>query len=294
MRDQAAMLRDVQRTAGREKTCSRETVPRLPEDPRHGELMVVTSGKGGVGKTVITANMAFLMNRAGKKVLIVDGDIGFADMDVILDLCPSELTGGPPLSREQAERCILQIKPGLDILPAGKGEGFPPRWDDLWRGRFIRAVQGLRTLYDVILVDTGSGISGDVLDFIAIADRVILLLSPDPASFTDAYAMVKTIRTRHRCNNVMVLVNMAERYEEYREIRLRFNLVTSHFLNMEIPVWNCVMADRSVQEAVKDQKILVEEYPRSPASNCLVRISNYLLKESENESGLRMETLSTA
>ena len=288
MKDQAAKLRNLQ--------FERDQGLMMQESPGHPatSMVVIASGKGGVGKTVLTANLGLLLSRRGRRILIVDGDIGLSDLDVMMDLYRTGFTGGPPVTREEVENCLIRVNDTLDILPGGTGEGFPQGWDEGWRRRFIRVLLALKRQYDLVLVDTGSGISPDVLDFLGAGDTILLVTTPEPSSFTDTYAVLKMVQSGYPKKKIELLVNMVESYEDYRDTVVRFNLVTDYFLGSGVASLGYVLSDRLVREAVKNQKAFVEAYPGAPASECLAKVTDLLLKEMNNERRGSLETLSEA
>ncbi len=242
-------------------------------------VIAVTSGKGGVGKTNISANLAHLLTKMKKKVLVLDADVGLANIDVILGLTPQfnlyhVLTGEKTLNE-----VIVQGPGGFMILPSASGI---QEMSDLSKGHKLTLIDEIKSLQeklDFMLIDTGAGIAGNVMYFNMAAQEIIVVTSPEPTAITDAYAMIKVLNQRHAKERFRVLVNMVKSEEEAREVFARLNQATSHFLNVTVEYLGHVLQDDHITNAVRKQKPFVSLFPNSPASRCLQTLAEKISRE---------------
>ncbi|HQL01393.1 MAG TPA: MinD/ParA family protein [Smithellaceae bacterium] len=250
-----------------------------------GEIRVlsVTSGKGGVGKTNIAANLAYLLSRANKKTLILDADAGLANIDVILGI-HSRYNLSHVLNGERSlDEVIVPGPGGILILPSASGI---PEMTDLSRGQKLTLIDELN-LYnhslDFMLVDTAAGISANVMYFNMAAKEIVVVTSPEPTALTDAYALIKVLYQRHAKRRFRLIVNMARSSQEASEVYKRLARATDHFLNLTIEYLGYVVWDENVKEAVRQQKAVAEIYPNSPATRCLAKIAEKISSETLEE-----------
>jgi len=250
-----------------------------------GEIRVlsVTSGKGGVGKTNIAANLAYLLSRANKKTLILDADAGLANIDVILGI-HSRYNLSHVLNGERSlDEVIVPGPGGILILPSASGI---PEMTDLSRGQKLTLIDELN-LYnhslDFMLVDTAAGISANVMYFNMAAKEIVVVTSPEPTALTDAYALIKVLYQRHAKRRFRLIVNMARSSQEASEVCKRLARATDHFLNLTIEYLGYVVWDENVKEAVRQQKAVAEIYPNSPATRCLAKIAEKISSETLEE-----------
>jgi flagellar biosynthesis protein FlhG len=241
-------------------------------------VIAVTSGKGGVGKTNVAANLAYHLSQMRKKTLILDADMGLANIDVILGIAP-KYNLYHVLKGEKALADVIVDGPGgMRILPATSGI---PEMAELSKGEklaLIDELDGLGSDLDFMLIDTAAGIAGNVIYFNVAAREIIVVVSPEPTSITDAYALIKILYKNHGEKRFMLLVNMAKNTNEAREVFLKVSNATSHFLNLSIEYLGYVLEDVRVTEAVRHQKALAEIYPDSRANKCLQSIARKLCR----------------
>ena len=247
---------------------------------RYGVRMIsVTSGKGGVGKTNIAANLAYLLSRMNQKTMILDADAGLANIDVILGInSPYNLFHVLNGERLLAE-AIVEGPGGMKILPSASGI---PEMTDLSRGQKLTLIDELNSLndsLDFILIDTGAGISSNVMYFNMAAKEIIVVTSPEPTALTDAYALIKVLYQRHAKRRFRLIVNMVRNPSEAKEVYDRLSHATDHFLNLTIEYLGHVLLDDKVKQAVLQQKAVAEIYPNSPATRCLAIIAEKICSE---------------
>ncbi len=242
-------------------------------------VIAVTSGKGGVGKTNISANLAYLLAKMKKKVLVLDADVGLANIDVILGLTP-KFNLYHVLTGEKTLKDVIVPGPGgFMILPSASGI---QEMSDLSKGHkltLIDEIKSLREELDFMLIDTGAGIAGNVMYFNMAAQEIIVVTSPEPTAITDAYAMIKVLNQRHAKERFRVLVNMVKSEAEAREVFARLNQATSHFLNVTVEYLGHVTQDDHISDAVRKQKPFVSLFPNSPASRCLQSLAEKIGRE---------------
>jgi flagellar biosynthesis protein FlhG len=236
-------------------------------------VIAITSGKGGVGKTSIVGNLGYAFTKLGKKVLILDADMGLGNLDVLLGLAP-KYNLSHVITGEKAIDEILVEGPGkMKILPASSGI---QELTHLTRDQKIQILSQLDLLInsvDVLLIDTAAGISSNVMDFNATAQEVVVVVSPEPTSITDAYALMKVLSLKYSGKACKLMVNMVSRPEEGREVFRQLQLVTDRFLDINIEYLGYVLFDGKVTKGVKNQKIVSELYPDTRASRCFTDIS---------------------
>lgn len=232
----------------------------------------VTSGKGGVGKTHLTTNLAVMAAREGKRVLVLDGDAGMANVEILYGMTPRHHLGHL-LDGQVGIREVLAEGPhGVRILPAGSGVQSLTRLTDDQKLRLTHALDQLEDDFDVVFIDSGAGITDNVLFFVGASQQALLVVSPEPTSLTDAYAAVKVLSVQAGMQDFGVVVNQAPSEAHAREIFQRLTLVSGRFLNARMSYLGFVPRDENVHRAAMAQRPLVELFPHSPASRALAVI----------------------
>jgi flagellar biosynthesis protein FlhG len=228
-------------------------------------VIAVTGGKGGVGKTSVAVNLATALARRGRRVVLMDGDLGLANADVLLGLSPS-YTLAHVLSGERAlEEVLVQAPQGFQLLPGASGCADLAQLDGEAHLSLVRAFSALPVPLDTLLIDTAAGLGHGVLQFSQAAQHVLVVLCDEPASLTDAYALVKVLNRRHGVQRFQVLTNLtrenagAQLFERFARVAARFLDVTLEFAG-EIP------ADEALRRSVREQRTVLEAYPASPAA----------------------------
>ncbi len=281
--DQAAVLRQI-RNKGKDikQNAAVISAPGLTAGQERQErvrVISITSGKGGVGKTHITANLAYIFSKMNKKTLVFDADMGLANIDVILGLAP-KFNLHHVLRGEKTLPEVLVRGPGdVMILPSASGI---QEMANLSREQKLTLVDELEEIdgsYDYMLIDTAAGIAGNVMYFNMAAKEIIVVVTPEPTSLTDAYAMIKLLYQSHDEKRIMVLVNMVKNVTEAKEVFKRLGKATEHFLGLTIEYLGHILHDDKVTEAVRRQRALVELYPQSHAGKCLFTIAEKICHE---------------
>lgn len=251
-------------------------------DARRARIMAITSGKGGVGKTFLSANLAAALAKRGKKVLVLDADLGLANLDVVLNLHPKITLHDVFTGKVHLEDAILPAPGGFSVLLVGSGLVEYSRLTPEVREQLQRIIETLAPRFDHILLDTGAGISDVVLYAVSLADDVLVLATPEPTSMTDAYATIKVLATQQRRRAIRLVVNQIGRVGEGRVIRNQLQLVVDRFVAPMLPESGAapmleligeVPLDPSVREAVQKRQLLVEMLPGSAAAKALDAIA---------------------
>ncbi len=254
----------------------REKVPRVDGGAAPLRVIAVTSGKGGVGKTHLTANLAVLLARSGRRVLLVDADLGLANADIVLGICPTHHLGHLLDGTASAEEVLAEGPHGMRILGAASGVQQLTHLSDEQKRTLVAAFDPLDRRFDLVLVDCGAGIGDNVLFFAGAAQEALLVVSPEPTSLADAYATVKVLSQEAGVTHFSVVANQAADFQG-RDVFRRLSQVTDRFLSARLSYLGSVPRDESLLRALQVQQPVVELYPRAPASRALAALSEALL-----------------
>lgn len=236
-------------------------------------VLAVTSGKGGVGKTAVVANMATSLSRAGKKVLIIDADLGLANVDVVFGLSPT-YNLNHFFAGEQSLSTVLTAGPGnIKILPAGSGIQRFTRLEAEDRMWLVTELDSLNEDFDVVLIDTEAGISENVTFFVTASHEILVIATPEPTSITDAYALMKLLSQKYQEKNFNLVVNMVDNQHEAMEVYQKLTMVANRYLDIFITFWGGIPVDRKMHEAIRRQRVMVDLYPSSKTSMALEKLS---------------------
>lgn len=257
---------------------------------RGPRVVAVTSGKGGVGKTHLAANMAVAAARGGQRVLIIDGDLGLANVEILFGLSPRRHVGHVVEGASSIEQVLVQGPLGIRLLPAGSGIQALTHLTDEQKLRLTSALDAVAEGFDLVLIDSGAGIGNNVLFFVGAAQQAILVVSPEPTSLTDAYAAVKALSLQADVPVFDVVVNGAANETRAREVYQRLCAVCARFLDARLRYLGWVPTDENVGRAVMAQKPLIDLFPLSPASRAYRALTEKLLSDPAPEcgGGLRM------
>jgi len=243
------------------------------------KTITVTSGKGGVGKSNVVANLAIALANKGKKVMIIDADLGLSNIDVIFDLAP-KYTIQHILSGEKKLADVLVDGPyGIKILAASSGVQELTELDEFQRLRLIEEFETYDADIDVLLIDTGAGISENVAFFCIASQEIIVVTSPEPTALTDAYALIKVLNTQYQEKDFKILVNSARNSEDAFEVFKRISIAADKFLSLSLDYLGFLPYDDSVPKAVRQQKAFIDAYPNCKASENLRLIAAKVLEE---------------
>lgn len=283
MIDQAENLRQI---IGNLKTRCTAVMPGiLDSEQRTSKVITVTSGKGGVGKTNVTVNLAIALSRIGKRVAILDADFGLANIDVMLGIVPKHTLVDVMYDNKNILEVLTDGPENIKFISGGSGVEGLVKLTEKQRESFMQNISLLDRLVDFILIDTGAGLSESVLGFVMAADEVILVTTPEPTSITDAYALIKFIANRDENKKIRVVVNRAENAGEADDILNKLSVVTNRFLTVDIHPLGFVPHDGQVIKAVKMQQPFILSFPKSQASRHIIELS----KKLANSEGISKE-----
>jgi len=241
--------------------------------PRPVKVVAVSGGKGGVGKTNVSVNLAVALDGLGRKVMLLDADFGLANVDVLLGLSPeydlSHLING----ERNLEEIIVDGPGGLRIIPASSGIGRMASLSPAEHAGVIRAFSELSYDLDVLIVDTAAGISEGVVSFCRASQEVIVVVCDEPASITDAYAFMKVMNREYGMDRFHVLANMAHSVREGHELYLKLSRAAERFLDVTPTYLGAIPHDERLRKAVQKQQAVVTAYPSSPSALALKKIA---------------------
>ena len=244
-----------------------------------GKVLAVTSGKGGVGKTFVSANLAAALAKRGHRVLVLDADLGLANLDVVLNLYPKLTLHDVFTGKAKLEDAIIKAPGGFSVLLAGSGMVEYSRLTPEVRDDFLHIMEDLIPRYDVVLLDTGAGISDVVLFAVSLASEVLLVATPEPTSLTDAYATIKVLVGQQKRQNIRMIINQTARLGDGRAITVQLQQVLDRFVTSEPgrPVrlihMGDIPADPSVRQAVMRRQLLMQNTPSCPAGLALSQLA---------------------
>jgi flagellar biosynthesis protein FlhG len=239
-------------------------------------ITAITSGKGGVGKTFVSANLAAAFARQGERVLVLDADLGLANLDVVLNLYPKLTLHDVFTGQTRLEDAILPAPGGFSVLLAGSGMIEYSRLTPTVRDQFTDVIAHVRPRFDRVLLDTGAGISDVVLYTVSLADEVLIVATPEPTSLTDAYATIKVLASTQPKRPMRLLINQVQRAGEARAICKQLQLVIDRYVNpsaggaVALDLLGEVPLDTTVRESVIKRQLLLEGAPGSPAAQGIV------------------------
>ena len=240
-----------------------------PVQPNPVQVIAVTGGKGGVGKTSVSVNLATALASRGKQVLLLDGDLGLANVDVFLGLTPRLTIADVLAGNCSLEEVIIEAPQGFKVVPAASGIAELAELDHLTHLGLVRAFGDLASRIDVMVVDTAPGIAGSVLQFSQAAQQVLVVLCDEPASLTDAYALIKILSRDHGVKQFRVVANQSRGKGLGQALFERFERVANRFLSVELDYVGEIPEDPFLRRAVREQRPVVAAYPSCPAAVAL-------------------------
>lgn len=251
--------------------------------------IAVTSGKGGVGKTNIATNLAMIFRRYKKRVLIVDLDLGLANVDVLLGFHAEYTLYDVIVGRKKVKDIILHGPDGIMIVPASSGIEELTHLNEIQKEQLLKGFSGLDEEVDIVIADTGAGISSNVLSFVLASNEILLVTTPEPTAITDAYAMIKVLSKRRKDLNIKLLVNFSCSREEAELTMNKITSVTRRFLDVNVEYYGYLIQDPNVPIAARLQKSFVKEYPNTIATSCLSNIASSFIKNDDVTLALGVE-----
>ena len=261
-----------------------ETVIKLGQMMNKGSqkttVLAVSSGKGGVGKTNIAANLAICLSASGKKVLLIDADLGLANLDVVMGI-NSRYSIRHVIDSQKSIDSIVQEGPaGVGVVCGVSGLEKLANIDQFQQQRLLKELESLSADTDVMIVDTAAGISKSVIGFCLASDHTLLVTTPEPTAMTDVYAMIKVLFMNQYKGRMSLVVNMADSLVEGKRIYRQIADVAERFLNVELHYGAVLLKDDRIGNAVRQREAVVLAYPRSAITSSIVAMAARLGKGS--------------
>lgn len=245
--------------------------------PRVPHVMTITSGKGGVGKTNFAANLGWQLRQLRRRVMILDADLSLANLDIILGLAPEHNISHVLTGEKSLAEIMVKGPAGIRVLPASSGVLEASEISEEQKIMLLQQLEEIETDFDFLLIDTGAGLSRNVIYFALAAQTIVVVLTSEPTSLTDAYALIKVLSTGYRQKAFTVLVNEVRNEREALDVFRSLTTVTDRFLNVSIDYLGFVPLDPTVREAVRAQRPFMEMFPHSPATLAMKRVATQVL-----------------
>jgi flagellar biosynthesis protein FlhG len=252
--------------------------------PQKNSPMVfsVTSGKGGVGKTNIVGNLAITCQRMRKRVLIFDADLGLANIDIIFGINPKYTIDDVIKGEKELSQIIARGPEGVDIIPASSGVQELSHLTEGHKINLLNEFDLLNNMYDILLIDTGAGISSNVTYFNLAAQERIVVVTPEPTSITDAYALIKVMFMHHGTKNFIILMNMVKNEKEAVSVYKHLSRVVEKFMgSISLDYAGYIPYDKHLHESISRREPVTCCYPRSSSSQSFKKLAEYLLDQTD-------------
>lgn len=271
--DQAAGLRRVVQA------------PVVPVAAQSARVIAITSGKGGVGKTSIALNLGIMLQRMGRQVLLFDADLGLANVDIMLGLTPKWNLAHVLRGEKRLEEILIEGPEGMQVLPASSGVEEMASLTADQKMNLLEQIDGWRRPVDFMIVDTSAGLGDNVVHFNLSAHESVVVVTPEPTSITDAYALIKVLSQNHGHRRFRLLFNQVKSAEEARDLFANFLKITDQFLDVSLEPLGHVVADRHMTRAIRRQRALIDAFPGADAVECIRRIAKKMDRSPAEASG---------
>ena len=242
-----------------------------------GKIVIVTSGKGGVGKTHIALNLSLALTRLGQRVSLFDGDFHLSNLNVLLGIRTKSTLSDVLYGNESIESICFKDDTGLKIYSAEMGNNHLLGLESNLKERFYHEFESLRSENDLIFVDTSAGISESIIGLSLRADEVVIVTTPEPTAISDAYALIKILSGMKEGIHFKIILNLVKSEQEAMEVFERLSLVINHFLTAEASLLGHVLQDQHVQQAVQEQVPFIKSAPNCKASRCITDIAGRMV-----------------
>ncbi len=277
--DQAQGLRELAAKA------TPQEAPRRAESTARSRVMAIASGKGGVGKSNVCVNLAVRLASIGRKIIVLDADLGTANADVLCDLQPAGTLAHVVAGRRTLSDIILDAPGGFRLVPGVSGLAAMASLEDAQRTNLVTQMHALEHAADLILIDTGAGISPNILSFTACADELLVVTTPEPTAITDAYALMKAAHRQRHDVEMRLLVNMVRDRAEALRVFDRVDRVCRRFLGVSPRFAGHVVWDERVAQAVRRRRPFVLDAPGCPAARCIEALASRVDRSAQLPAG---------
>ena len=277
--DQAAHLRRiVKKESGKIHKLKNKNEYRSSSENNSPKVFAVTSGKGGVGKTNVVGNLAIAYQRMGKRVLIFDADLGLANIDIIFGINPKHTIEEVIEGRKELSQIIVNGPEGVAVIPASSGVQELAHLTEGDKINLLNEFDVLNNKFDILLIDTSAGVSSNVIYFNLAAQERIVVVTPEPTSITDAYALMKLMFKKHGTNNFLVLLNMVKNEKEANSVFRHLSKVIEKFMgSISVDYAGFIPWDKCLCEAVSRREPVTCCYPQASSSNSFKELAQFLL-----------------
>ncbi|WP_035289951.1 MinD/ParA family protein [Clostridium sp. KNHs214] len=280
MLDQAERLRQMALSKNREKDIPKEKT----------RIITITSGKGGVGKSNIVVNLSIALQKMGKKVLILDADIGMGNDDILMGFLPKYTVFDTIFNDMEIEDILIEGSYGVKLLPGGTGISKVEELTNYQREKLLTKISSLNG-FDYILMDTGAGINRTVLGFVAVCEELIVITTPEPTALTDAYSLMKAIAKFQLKPKGKIIVNRVIKEKEGEITFKKFDNAVKKFLDINVEYLGKVSEDRALIQSVREQKPFIINYPDSEVSKDIKNIAYRLTGEANKSNSMGIQGL---
>ena len=252
---------------------------------KNTKIIAVTSGKGGVGKTSLSLSLSIALAKAGASVTLLDADLGLANTNIMLGISPKYTLQHVLRGSKSLKDITTKIPEGINIISGASGVYELANLSVKQRLQFVNSVADIND--DYLILDTGAGMSQNVLDFLMASDEVVVVTTPEPTAIADAYGIIKYIKTNSSKKVVKTIINKIQSISEGKRIAQRINSIAKEFLDTTIENLGFIYEDTLVSKSIKEQRPFIVKYPKSKASGCVTVIAGNILNKSNNKgSGL--------
>jgi flagellar biosynthesis protein FlhG len=245
---------------------NKNVTPVVDPPGRSARVIAISSGKGGVGKSSITVNLAVALACGGKSVMVLDADLGLANIDVLLGLRPQYDLYHVITGQRTLEEIIVNGPHGISIVPATSGVSRMTELACTEHAGLIHAFDALNRAVDVLLIDTAAGIADSVVVFCKAAQEVVVVVCDEPASITDAYALIKVLHQDHKVKRFQVLCNMVQHSHHGRQLYAKLARVADAYLDVSLGYLGCIPHDDKLKQAIRQQQSVVDMFPHSASA----------------------------
>ena len=253
-----------------------------PHEDQVTRVLSITSGKGGVGKTAVVANISVSLAKKGKKVLILDADLGLANIDVVFGLTPPYNLNHFFSGEHDLQSVMVEGPHGIKILPAGSGLQNFIRLEPSHKLRLLEGLDSIQEPFDYVLIDTEAGISENVTYFNTAAQEILIVTTPEPTAITDAYALMKLLSTQFHEKHFNLVVNMVESDNDALDVYRKLTMVSNRYLDISIDFLGSIPADKQMNDCIRKQKVIADLYPTSKVGNSFGTLAERITLEPSN------------
>jgi flagellar biosynthesis protein FlhG len=277
MYDQASTLREMMKQAHRDLDDT--PAPIHIQEQRIPTVLAISGGKGGIGKTLTTANLGLCLSRMGMRTLLIDGDFGLANLDVILNLRPRYTLDDVLCGERHLKEIIMTGPEGVRVIPSSSGVMKVSELDHIQKLVLLDQVEELDEMFDVVLIDTPAGVSKNVQYWSASSTETIMVVTPEPTSLADCYATIKILSQTTQEHSFKLIVNMVQNEIEGKRIFEKISLLAEEYLSVRIEYLGCVVFDDAVKMSVRERVPYIQKYPFSKASQGMREVARQIITQ---------------